>query len=282
MLYDVYSSRLNSCRLLRIKLKRGIVLRQVDLNSDIGEGFGIYRFGMDNEIIAHISSANIGCGFHGGDPVVMDETVAECKARSVAIGAHPGFPDLMGFGRRNMAVSPKEAKAYVKYQLGALKAFATAHGAEIQHLKPHGALYNMAAIDIDLAQAIAQAVYEVDSQLIVLGLAGSCMITAAKERGLLAASEVFADREYNANGTLVPRGKPGAVIHDTELCIERVVRMVKENKVRAITGEDIDIVPHSICVHGDTPEAVEFSQAIREALKVQGVQISNLRSVLGA
>jgi len=255
-------------------------LYRVDLNSDLGEGFGLYNIGMDKEIIAHISSANIGCGYHGGDPLVMDETVAECKANGVGIGAHPGFPDLMGFGRRNMAVSPKEAGAYVKYQLGALMAFATAHGLKVQHVKPHGALYNMAAVDLDLANAIAQAVYEVDPALIFLGLANSCMITAAKVSGLAVASEVFADRAYNADGTLVSRNKPGAVIHDTKLCVERVVRMVKENKVQAITGEDVDLKPDSICVHGDNPEAVEFVSEISRVLKAEGVQVCDLRSVL--
>ena len=254
---------------------------KVDLNSDLGEGFGLYRIGMDKEIIAYISSANIGCGFHGGDPIVMDETVAECKVQSVAIGAHPGFMDLMGFGRRNMVVTAKEAKAYVKYQIGALMAFATAHGIKVQHVKPHGALYNMAAVDLHLATALAEAVYEVDPGLIFLGLANSHMITAAKDCGLTVANEVFADRAYNADGTLVARSKPGAMIHDTELCISRVVRMVKENKVEAITGEDISLVPHSICVHGDNAEAVEFVREIRKALEAEGVEVCNLRSVLG-
>lgn len=254
---------------------------RVDLNSDLGEGYGLYRIGNDNEIIAHVSSANIGCGFHGGDPVVMEETVAQCKMRSVAIGAHPGFPDIMGFGRRNMDISPKEAKAYVKYQLGALTAFASSCGMRIQHLKPHGALYNMAAVDMKLATAVAEAVYEVDPQIILLGLANSCMITAAKECKLVSANEVFADRAYTADGTLVPRSAPGAVIHDTEACVKRVVRMVKENKVQAITGEDIELKADSICVHGDTPEAVEFVQEIRKALQSEGAQICDLRSVLG-
>ena len=253
---------------------------KVDLNSDLGEGFGLYRIGMDKEIIEHISSANIGCGFHGGDPIVMDETVAECKARSVAIGAHPGFMDLMGFGRRNMVVSPKEAKAYLKYQVGALMAFATAHGLQVQHVKPHGALYNMAAVDLELATALTEAVAEVDPKLIFLGLSNSQMISAAKASGLAVANEVFADRAYNADGTLVARSKPGAVIHDPEICIARVVRMVKENKVQAITGEDVDLKPDSICVHGDNAAAVEFVREIRKALAAEGIEVCNLRAVL--
>jgi len=254
-------------------------MHRVDLNSDLGEAFGLYSIGMDKEIIAHLSSANIGCGWHGGDPLVMDETVKACKESSVAVGAHPGFLDLMGFGRRNMAVSPKEAKAYLKYQLGALQAFAVSNGVEIQHVKPHGALYNMAAADQSLAKALAEAVYEVDPKIIFMGLANSHMITEAKNCGLKAASEVFADRAYNADGTLVARTKPGAVIHDTELCISRVIRMVKENKVQAITGEDVPLKPDSICVHGDSPMAVEFVKAIRKAFAGQGIEVVNLKSL---
>jgi len=232
---------------------------------------------MDSEIIGYVSSANIGCGWHGGDPLVMDSTVKLCKENGVAVGAHPGFYDLMGFGRRNMSVSPKEAKAYLKYQLGALWAFGVSNGINIQHVKPHGALYNMAAVDIELARALAEAVYEVDSILIFLGLANSCMITAANACGLATASEVFADRAYNPDGTLVARSKPGAVIHDTGLCIARVIRMVKENKVEAITGDDVNLKPDSICVHGDTPKAVEFVKAIRKAFAGQGIEVKNLQ-----
>ena len=255
---------------------------QVDLNSDLGEAYGAYKIGMDKEIIAFISSANIGCGWHGGDPMVMDETVRECKAKAVAVGAHPGFPDLLGFGRRNMTLSPTEAKAYLKYQLGALMAFAASNGVPIQHVKPHGALYNMAAVDQKLAAALAEAVYEVDPKIIFLGLANSCMITAAVNCGLKTASEVFADRAYNADGTLVSRSLPGAVIHDTGLCISRVIRMVKENKVEAITGEDISLKPDSICVHGDTPKAVEFVKAIRDAFAAQGIAVKNLSAIMNA
>jgi len=252
----------------------------IDLNSDLGEGFGVYRIGNDKDIIKCVSSANIACGWHGGDPLVMDETVGECKANAVAIGAHPSFPDLIGFGRRNMTVSPKEAKAYTKYQLGALLAFAQAHGLKVQHMKPHGALYNMAAVDMALAKALAEAVREVNPEIIFLGLSGSCMITAARECGLKAASEVFADRAYNADGTLVSRTKEGAVIHDKDLCIKRVIRMVKENKVQAISGEDITLKPDSICVHGDNPEAVEFVKAIREAFAAEGIAIKNIGAIV--
>lgn len=248
----------------------------VDLNSDLGESFGNYTLGMDEEILKFVSSANVACGWHAGDALVMEETVALAKKYGTAVGAHPGFPDLMGFGRRNMAVTPEEAKAYVKYQLGALKAFTDSHGIKVQHVKPHGALYNMAAVDEKLAKAMCEAVYEVDKDIIFMGLAGSKMITAAEEIGLKVCSEVFADRAYNDDGTLVSRKLPGSVIKDKELAIRRVVRMVKEGKVKSINGNDISIKADSICVHGDNPKALEFVKNIRKTLEAEGVEIKNL------
>lgn len=248
----------------------------VDLNSDLGESFGNYTIGMDEEILKYVSSANVACGWHAGDPLVMEKTIALAKRFGAAVGAHPGFPDRMGFGRRNMAVTPEEAKAYVQYQLGALQAFAKAQGVRIQHVKPHGALYNMAAADKKLAKAMCEAVYEIDQDIIFMGLAGSEMITAAGETGLKAASEVFADRAYNDDGTLVSRKLPGAVIQDKELALRRVVRMVKKGKVESISGKDIDIKADSICVHGDNPKALEFVKDIRDTLEKEGVTISNL------
>ena len=253
---------------------------QVDLNSDLGESFGNYTIGLDREVIAHISSANVACGYHAGDPLVMDQTVIAAKDAGVAVGAHPGFPDLMGFGRRNLACTPKEAKAYVKYQLGALMAFAKANGVRLQHCKPHGALYNMAAKDMDLALAMAEAVAEVDEDVIFLGLANSRMIDAAKQTGLRVASEVFADRAYQADGTLVPRKLPGAVIHDTDEAIARTIRMVKEGKVTAITGEEVPLRADSICVHGDNPSAVEFVKNIRARLIAEGVTIAPIAKIV--
>ena len=253
---------------------------KVDLNSDLGESFGAYTIGLDNDVIAHISSANIGCGYHAGDPLVMDKTVAACKEAGVAVGCHPGYPDLMGFGRHNMVCSPKEAKAYVKYQLGALLAFCKAHGVPMQHCKPHGALYNMAAKDPALAQALAEAVAEVDDSIIFLGLANSEMITAAEKAGLKVASEVFADRAYQADGTLVPRSKEGAVIHDKEEAIARTIRMVKEGKVTAITGEEVPLKADSVCVHGDNPSAVEFVKNIRAAMQAEGVEIAAIKDIV--
>ena len=253
---------------------------KVDLNSDLGESFGAYTIGLDNEVIAHVSSANVACGYHAGDPLVMEKTVAAAKAAGVAVGAHPGYPDLMGFGRRNMVCSPKEAKAYVKYQLGALKAFTDSQGMKLQHCKPHGALYNMAGKDLDLALAIAEAIAEVDKDVILLGLANSKMIEAGKQVGLRVASEVFADRAYQADGSLVPRKLPGAVIHDTDEAIARTVRMVKEGKVTAITGEEVPLDANSICVHGDNPSAVEFVKNIRAKLESEGVTIAPIAEIV--
>lgn len=253
---------------------------KVDLNSDLGESFGAYTIGMDEAVIAYISSANVACGYHAGDPLVMDKTVAAAAAAGVAVGAHPGFPDLQGFGRRNMVCTPKEVKAYVQYQLGALMAFTAAHGVRLQHCKPHGALYNMAAKDEALAMAIAEAVAAVDKDMILMGGSGSKMLEAGRKVGLRVASEVFADRAYQADGSLVPRSKPGAVIHDTEEAIVRTVKMVKEGKVIAITGEEVPLEAHSICVHGDNPSAVEFVKTIRARLEAEGVVIAPLAQIV--
>lgn len=253
---------------------------KVDLNSDLGESFGAYTMGMDEAVIAHVSSANVACGYHASDPLVMDKTVAACKAAGVAVGAHPGFPDLQGFGRRNMACTPKEVKAYVQYQLGAILAFTAAHGIKLQHCKPHGALYNMAAKDEALAMAIAEAVASVDKDIILMGGSGSKMLEAGRKLGLRVASEVFADRAYQADGSLVPRSKPGAVIHDKDEAIARTIKMVKEGKVIAITGEEVPLEAHSICVHGDNPSAVEFVKNIRERLQAEGVAIAPLSEIV--
>ncbi len=252
----------------------------VDLNADLGESFGAYTIGMDSEVLKHISSANVACGFHAGDPMVMEKTVTLAKENGVAIGAHPGFPDLMGFGRRNMVISPAEAKAYIKYQLGALMAFAKAKGMKLQHCKPHGAFYNSAAVNLDLSLAICEGIYEVDPDIIMLGLAGSMHLKAAEEVGLRCASEVFADRGYMDDGTLVPRKLPGAMIHDEDVSIARVIRMVKEGVVETINGNIIPIKADSVCVHGDNPKAVAFVQKIRKALNEEGVEIAPISAVV--
>lgn len=259
---------------------RGDNMIKVDLNCDLGESFGAYKMGMDDKVIPMISSCNIACGYHASDPMVMQKTVAMAKEAGIGIGAHPGYPDLMGFGRRNMNVSPKEAAAYVTYQLGALYAFAKAAGVKLQHVKPHGALYNMAGKDYKLALEIAEAVQDFDSSLILMGLAGSESVIAAQDIGLPVAREVFADRAYMPDGSLVPRSREGAVIHDEELAISRVIRMVKEHRVTAIDGRDIEIVPDSICVHGDNEKALVFVTRIREALAAEGIEIAPLSEVV--
>lgn len=253
-------------------------MKKIDLNCDLGESFGAYTIGNDEKIIPFISSANIGCGFHGGDPLVMEKTVKLCADHHTAVGAHPGYLDLMGFGRRNMTISLEEAKAYTKYQIGALMGFCFQYGIKIQHVKPHGALYNMAAADYSLAKAIAEAVYEIDKDMILMGLSGSQLIKAAEDTGLRAASEVFADRAYNRDGSLVSRKIEGSVIHSVEECLSRIMKMVNEGKVTAITGEEIDIKADTICVHGDTPEALEFVKAIRKGLELNHTSVCNLKS----
>lgn len=253
---------------------------KIDLNCDMGESFGNYKIGMDAEVTAHISSANVACGFHASDPVVMEQTVAACKKAGVAVGAHPGFPDLVGFGRRNMKVSAKELKAMVIYQIGALQAFCKAEGVPLQHVKPHGAMYNMAGKDPVIADAICEGIREVDPSLILLGLSGSELIEAAKRAGIPYAREVFADRAYEEDGSLVARSKEGAVITDEDEAIRRVISMVKEHKVTAITGKEIEVVPDSICLHGDNPKAVLFSQKIRAALEQEGVLVAPMKEVI--
>lgn len=253
---------------------------KVDLNSDLGESFGNYKIGLDEEVIKYVTSANVACGWHAGDPMVMEKTTQMAKMHGVGLGAHPGFLDLMGFGRRNLVATPEEVKAYIKYQLGALMAFAKAQGIRVQHVKPHGAMYNMAAKDKVLAKAIAEAVYEVDKNIILLALANSEMVKVGIQVGLKVANEVFADRAYNRDGTLVSRKLEGAVIHDADLAIARVVRMVKEGKVTAITGEDIPIHAQSICVHGDNPEAVEFAKRIRSKLEEEGIEVTTMSNFI--
>ena len=255
-------------------------MAKIDLNCDLGESFGAYTMGMDDKVIPLISSCNIACGYHASDPLVMKKTVAMAKEAGIGIGAHPGYPDLMGFGRRNMNVSPAEAAAYVTYQLGALYAFAKSAGVRLQHVKPHGALYNMAGKNYDLALAIAKAVQAFDPSLILMGLSGSESVKAAQDIGLPVAREVFADRAYMPDGSLVPRTREGAVIHDEELAIRRVIRMVKEHKVTTIDGADIEIVPDSICVHGDNEKALTFVTQIRSALEAEGVEVAPLKEVV--
>ena len=253
---------------------------KVDLNCDLGESFGNYKIGGDDKIIPLISSTNVACGFHAGDPVVMKKTIETAKKNNIGIGAHPGFLDLMGFGRREMKISIDEAKAYVLYQLGALGAFCKSEGVKLQHVKPHGALYNMAAKDYKLSRAICEAVAEFDNSLIILGLSGSETLKAAKDLNLKYASEVFADRAYEEDGSLVARSKEGAMIHDENEAIERVIKMIKEQKVISITRKEIPIKADSICVHGDGEKALLFVKKIREKLESENILIQKLSEIV--
>ena len=253
---------------------------RVDLNCDLGESFGRYTLGMDDKVIPMISSANVACGYHASDPVVMEKTIEIAKAAGVRVGAHPGFPDLMGFGRRNMDVSPEEAKAYTLYQLGALDAFCRAKGVVMQHVKPHGALYNMAGKDYALAKGICEAICSYNRNLIVMALSGGQLVQAAEDLGLRVAREVFADRAYEEDGSLVNRRKEGAMITDEEIAIARVIRMVKEQKVTTITGKEIPIKADSVCVHGDGVKALAFVEKIRAELMKEGITICSLDEIV--
>ncbi|HSQ87952.1 5-oxoprolinase subunit PxpA [Romboutsia sp.] len=253
---------------------------KVDINSDLGESFGAYKIGMDEQILKYISSANIACGFHAGDPLNMAHIVNLCKLNDVKIGAHPGLLDLIGFGRREIKITKQEAKDYTKYQLGALMGFAIASEDKVSHVKPHGALYNMATKDENLAMGICEAIYEIDKDIILLGLYNSKLIECAKKIGLRYASEVFADRAYDKDGFLVPRNISGSVIHDTNLVINRVVRMVKDKVVDTIDGKQMTIQADSICVHGDNPNALEFVKQIRKRLEDENINICCIEEVL--
>jgi len=246
---------------------------RVDLNSDLGESYGSYVIGCDEEVLKYISSANIACGWHGGDPVVMEKTVKLAKKNGVSIGAHPSYPDLMGFGRRKMILQTEELKAYTKYQIGALWSFVKSNGLEMVHVKAHGAMYNDAAADYNIARAIAEAIFEIDPNLALMALANSQMITAANDVGLRAISEVFADRAYEDDGSLVSRAVPNSVIHDENVCIQRILQMLKEGTVHAASGKLIKVKSDSICVHGDNPSALQFVQKITEILKLENIEI---------
>ncbi len=250
-------------------------MNRIDLNCDLGESFGAYKMGMDEEVIPLISSANVACGFHASDPLVMSNTVALCKKYGVSVGAHPGFPDLAGFGRRNLAVSLAEAKAMVQYQVGALEAFCRAEGVPLGHVKLHGALYNMAGKDYELAKAVCEGVRAVNRDLVMLVLAGSQMKKAADALGMKAAEEVFADRAYEEDGSLVARTKLGAMIIDEKLAIERVLKMILEKKVTAVNGREIPICADSVCVHGDGEKALAFVQSLRSAFEQNGIDTKN-------
>jgi UPF0271 protein len=246
---------------------------QIDLNCDLGESFGRYTLGMDEEVIPYISSANIACGYHASDPIIMEKTVQLAKANGVHVGAHTGFPDLLGFGRRNMELSVKEAKAYTMYQIGALEGFCRAEGVALYHVKPHGAFYNMAAKDYELSCAICEGIASIDSNIILLGLGNSQMEKAAKTVGIKFKQEFFADRAYEDDGSLVARNKAGAVIEDERVAISRVITMIKKGIVKSINGKELEIKADSICVHGDGVKALAFVKMIRNILEETGIEI---------
>lgn len=248
-------------------------MNYVDLNCDIGESFGRYTLGNQNEILKYVTSANIACGFHAGDPSVMRETVKIALANGVKVGAHPGLPDLVGFGRREMAITYQEAYDIVVYQIGALQAFLTIEGETLQHVKPHGALYNMAAKDPEIAEAIAKAVYDVSPELILFGLASSELTKSGEKLGLQTAHEVFADRTYQKDGSLTSRKQPNALITDDKQAVKQVIRMVKEGKVISCQGIDVSLQAHTVCIHGDGEHAVQFAQYINSELQKNGIEV---------
>jgi UPF0271 protein len=246
---------------------------RIDINSDTGESFGAYTIGHDAGLFKSITSANVAAGFHAGDPSVLRDTIRLAKQHGVAVGAHPGLPDLVGFGRRELHVTPKEAEDLVLYQVAAVAGVAAAEGVKLQHVKPHGALFNMAVRDRELSDAIARAVAAFDKGLILFGLPGSEILSAGRAAGLRVAAEVFADRAYEPDGSLASRRKPGAVIHDAGVVVARAVRMVKENAVNAIEGSLVTLEADTICVHGDTPGSDDLAARIRAGLENAGVTV---------
>jgi UPF0271 protein len=248
-------------------------MNRIDLNADLGESFGAWRMGDDAGVMPWITSANIACGFHAGDPVTMRATIALCTQHGVAIGAHPSLPDLQGFGRREMKIAPDEVHAQTLYQLGALHALARAAGTQLHHVKPHGALYNMAARDPALADAIATAVRDSDPLLILVGLAGSALVDAGRNAGLAIQREAFCDRRYRTDGSLTPRSEPGAVIEDIDAAVAQAVSIATRGEALTRNGEAVRIEADTLCVHGDRAHAAQFAERLRRALEDAGMRI---------
>lgn len=255
-------------------------MKKIDLNCDLGESYGEFTVGMDAEVLKYITSANVACGYHGGDPLTMEKTVKNAIKNGVAIGAHPSFPDLVGFGRREMRLTPDQIRTDVIYQIGALCGFLAAQGAELQHVKPHGALYNMSGKDYDMAMAICAGVKQCAPSAIMLAPVGSMMQKAAAEQGLRFAGEFFADRAYNPDGSLVPRSMPGSLITDPEAAAQRVLQMLQKGTVTCIDGTVLDISCVSVCVHGDNAHAVDVVRALRSSLENAGVTPSPMGEIL--
>jgi UPF0271 protein len=245
----------------------------IDLNSDLGESFGAFTIGYDDELFPLISSANVACGFHGGDPRTLERTIAACKAHRVGIGAHPGFPDLVGFGRRVMTASPDEVRTDTLYQLGAVDAFCRAAGLKMQHVKPHGALSNASMKDYAMATAIVTAIRAFNPDLLLFAMPGSALLAAGEAAGMRIACEAFADRAYNADGSLVNRRLPGAMITDPAEAAQRMVNLVTTGTLTTIDGQELPLVADTICTHSDTPGAVEIVTAVRQAFEEAGITI---------
>lgn len=253
---------------------------KINLNADLGESFGAWTMGEDAALLGVVNSANIACGFHAGDPLVMRNTVRTALAAGVGLGAHPAYPDLQGFGRRPMTLAPAELEAVILYQIGALAGMAASEGGRLSHVKPHGALNNQACEDAALADVVARAVRAFDRDLILLAPALSELQSAGQRAGLAVAAEIFADRAYTDAATLVPRSRPGAVIHDADAVVAHVLRMLQAGGIVAASGKLLPTAMHSICVHGDTPGAVDNARRLRAALQAEGWQMAGLDEVI--
>lgn len=250
--------------------------KKLNLNSDLGESFGAWVMAGDAAMLGIVNSANVACGYHAGDPLVMIQTVERARKNGVSIGAHPSFPDLQGFGRRRMDIPAPELEAMLIYQIGALDACARSQGSKVTHVKPHGALSNIASAERKVADAVARAVHRLDPSLILLAPAASQMALAGREIGLTIVEEIFADRAYLDDGNLVPRSQPGAMIHGAEASLAHVLRMIEESALISINGKRIPVNPQSICVHGDNTEAVAVAQAIRNGLTEAGYMLATI------
>lgn len=256
------------------------MVRRVDLNTDAGESFGRWTLVDESQLFRYVTSANVACGFHAGDPVSIWRTIKTAKSLGVAVGVHPGFPDLMGFGRREMYLSVEELKSYTIYQLGALDAFLKVEGLKMQHVKAHGALYNMAWVREDYARAIAEAVHMYDPNLILVAPYGSAMAKAASELGLKVAFEAFIDRGYTSDGKLAPRGTPGALITDLDKVVERAISIVDKGLITSIDGKTIEVRAHTLCIHGDSPNAIEIAKTVNQKLREVGIEIAPIARVI--
>ncbi len=253
-----------------------LVTVHIDLNADVGESYGAWTMGADAELLPSVSSANVACGAHAGDPLTMARTATLARTHGVAVGAHPGYPDRDGFGRRDLDMTPEELEASLLAQLGALWAVARAHGVDLVHVKPHGALYNRAAVDLALAQTVAQATRRFSADLVLVGLADSALLEAGREAGLTVAAEAFADRAYEPDGTLRSRRQPDAVHHDPDAVAAQAVSIVRDRRVRAHDGSEVAVRADTICLHGDTPGAAAIARAVREALSHAGIAVRPL------